>query len=100
HRIVRPERRIVAGRNIRFVVATKVGKVGVANVDAHALAGIRKEHIVNERDRSGSAVNVEENPSLERASRHYLTNECPKHTASNLSSTPLSVYQGVQPAGS
>src|SRR5439155_19166452 len=57
-------------------------------------ACVREENLIYEGDRCRRAFDVEKNPT------YHATKERPKQTGSNFSSTPLSVYEGVQPPGS
>src|SRR5262249_37490424 len=89
-----PTGRINAAALVRFVLASKIGKVSIDDVPSHTPASEGKENLINELDRSCSAFDVEENPS------HHATNVRPRQTGSKFLSTPLSVYHGVQPAAS
>ena len=87
--------RVASPEDILFILTPEISEIGVLEKVRGVAPGEREENVVDERDWSRRAFNVQQ-----YALWRHDTNDRPRQTGSKRASTPLSVYTGVQPAGS
>src|SRR5436309_3136476 len=80
-----PRRWVIAAKDIFVVFEPEIPDVCSLKKRRGAAAGEREENIVDERDWSRRAFNIEQ-----YAARYHDTNERPRQTGSKRTSTPLS----------